>query len=279
LRRGNGYKLHWQKYNPVSLNFEQKTIPKTPMKYLSLLLSSLLFVACGGGGSATSTSATTNVAAITPIATVSNVSTETFQVRQAFLNDFNNTGALPFTFGGTVSGASISGAGTISQSAISAVTFNGLPAQMKTRTTTGNATLTLGTTVRTTPVGPIADAVHINSSGNIVGFVSSGVYAVALTPIVVPSTAKVGDKGEMGKLTIYSTSAKTAVTGSAEYSYSLEVDTATTAILTVTLTQKTTGGVSQGTQKDTYRITPAGAVKPLSTLATLPDLSTLSFNF
>lgn len=239
------------------------------MKHLSLLLSSLLLVACGGGGG--------GGAPAGPVA-----STSAFALKQALANDFLDTSSYPFTPGGslTITTASphssttgtVSGSGTVAQSAITNTTFEGVPAQTKTRTITGTLTVTVGAASASQPFPPSLSNIFASQTFDLLGSftpatVVSGVaipasYLAAAAPVTLPAAANVGDAGLIGTFNTYGSAAKGAILSTTNLTYSLEADTATTAILKLTAVN-TASGVGSSTTVDTYRVTPAGAVTRL----------------
>jgi hypothetical protein len=93
------------------------------MKFVSLLMSSLLLAACGGGGGG---------GAPAPAGPVA--STSTFQLKQAYINDYTVVGAMPFKVSGFVN-------------------VNPNTPSAQTVTITGNGTETRGSQVSTTFAG------------------------------------------------------------------------------------------------------------------------------
>ncbi len=242
------------------------------MKLISLMLSTLLLAACGGGGGG---------GTAVPAGPVA--STSTFQLKQAFTNDFFDTKTYPFTFGGTVtSGANtgtVTGNGTIAQSAISNVTFEGAAALCKTRTTSGSITVTVGASSTTQALTPSLSATYTTLATYLVGFTSATSYSITAAPVILPVAAKVGDAGTVGILTTYASAAKGPVQSINILSWALGADTASTAIFTLAQTIQNPGGIVTATQIDSYRLTPAGAVTPINAVATVAGAGTLTFTF
>ena len=98
-----------------------------------------LFTACGGGGGGDSVAP--------PVAT-----TDTYQLKTAWVNYFNDSSTLNFTVSGVVSGVNISGSGTVTQSVSSSATFENVAGFKKTEVTTGTVTGTLNGVVATLPI-------------------------------------------------------------------------------------------------------------------------------
>ena len=81
-------------------------------KLLVVAMSTAFLAACGGGGGGSSA----------PIAPVT--STETFQVKTAYVSYFTDSRSLPFTMSGTTSGVSVNGSGTVTQSGVTSSSFH-----------------------------------------------------------------------------------------------------------------------------------------------------------
>src|SRR5664279_4790538 len=119
---------------------------------------SALLSACGGGGSGTSSGPAT--------------SPSTFQVRTAWVNNFNDSRTLPYTVSGSVSGTTVVGIGTFSQCCEHSGSFEGAAALQKTET----AASTLNGNSITIPLS-ISTTSYVDSNYVLLG--TSGIsYAV-----------------------------------------------------------------------------------------------------
>ena len=218
-----------------------------------MLLSSLLLVACGGGGGGP---------APAPVA-----STSTFQLKQAYANDFNDTLPYSYTITGVISGANIAGNGSTTQSAVANTTFEGVTALQKSRTSSGSVVASgPGGTVNI-PLAPSTETLFLSPAFNLLGYTSTGAYTVAAAPVTIPVTALVGNSGIIGNFNTFTSSAKLGVPATNLISWSLEPDTATTALMKLTQTIRSNTGVLTATAVDTFRVTPAGAVTRISQTA------------
>jgi hypothetical protein len=217
------------------------------------LISSL--AACGGGGSA-------------PAGTSTVASTSTFSVDAAYKKNITTPRNLPWTISGVINGISVSGSGTVNETYVNSITFNGVIAQV--RTAAFNGTLTAQG--QSSPYVQTESA-YYDSLFRIIG--SSGTQGVSYATTnltALPTTAKVGDQGNLSSSTSYSNAAKTAIAGTASTTWAISADTATTALLKLTSTS--TGA----TTVETLRITPAGDVTRLSLDANVNG-QTLKFSF
>lgn len=220
---------------------------KTSYFFRPLALMLLLAVsACGGGGGGGTTSTG-------PVA-----STETFQLRTAYVNYVTETRSLPFTVTGTTSGNSVTGSGTATQGALTSATFESQPAQQKTTTVTGSVTAN-GVTI---PLSS-SSTTYVDSNYNPLG--SSGTdYAVVNSGASIPTTARVNDTGTWYSTIRYASSTKATQRGTGTVSYVLEPDTASTALLKIILTEKDNSNNETSRSTVTFRMTPAGALTRIS---------------
>lgn len=219
------------------------------MKYpniLALTLSVAFLAACGGGGGGSGT----------PAAPVT--STETFQVRTAYINYVNDSRTLPFTISGTTAGVSVSGSGTLTQSSVTNSTFEGAAALQKTSTI--NASLTAnGMTI------PLATTLVSYVDSNYVPLGSvNGEYLVVTGAITIPVTGKVNDAGVWFSANRYASSLKLNLLGTEVISYALLPDTATTALLNIIQVDKNLSGATTMTTTLRFRMTPTGELTRLS---------------
>ncbi|CAN1489547.1 hypothetical protein MCEMAEM4_00163 [Burkholderiaceae bacterium] len=228
------------------------------VKFLALL-SSLVLVACGGGGGGGSNGPVT--------------STETFQVKAAYVNYLNKTGSFPFTLSGTSSGVNVTGSGTLTLSTPTNSSFESAPVLQKNTATTFTI---------------IANGVSANDGSASSSYVdsnyqpkgSSGTdYAVVTSNIAIPVTGRVGDSGTWSTENRYANSTKTSLLGTTTTSYVLEADTATTALLKIISEEKNNLGTTTFTSIETYRITASGALTVVSATASAsPTFLTFTFN-
>lgn len=88
---------------------------------------------------------------------------------------------------------------------------------------------------------------------------SDGTYAVQTsTTGRFPVAAKVGDSGGLGILTVYTDASKTSVQSTAESTWTLEADTATTAFGCANSILKNSAGAQTGTAAGCYKIDTQG---------------------
>jgi hypothetical protein len=95
-------------------------------------------------------------------------------------------------------------------------------------------------------------------------------YTVVNGSATIPQTARVGDTGTAYSDNRYTNSSKTSFLGTNTYTYALQADTASTAIAQIVGIEDGLGATTY-TRTLRYRITPAGAVTPLSETVTDSD--------
>lgn len=210
-------------------------------KLWSTLSISALLVACGGGGGGGSAS-----------------STETFQLRTAYVSYINSTGSWPFTVTGSTSGVNVTGNGTTTAGSISGTTFEGQAAQAKTTTATG----TINANGQSVPLATTGTS-YVSSNYDPLGF-SGSEYEVVSSSIPIPVTARINDTGTWYSSARYTSSSKTTRRGTATATFVLEPDTASTALLKIIRIEKDTTNTVTSTSTITFRMTPAGALTRLS---------------
>lgn len=202
-----------------------------------------LLAACGGGGGGSSGPVT---------------STETFQMRTAYVSYIQDSRSLPFTVAGSVSGTTVTGSGTTTQGSMFSTTFEGQAAQAKTTTATG----TLTANGQNLPLASTATT-YVDSNYNPLGF-NSTEYEVVTSSTPIPASAKVGDTGTWYSANRYTSSSKASRTGTETATFVLEPDTASTALLKIIQVQKDTSNTVTSTSTTTFRMTPAGGLTRLS---------------
>lgn len=218
------------------------------------------FAGCGGGGGDSAA----------PVVT----GPQAFQLRTAWHNHVANAVSLRFSAAGTVNGAPVSGSGSLTLSGLSAAGFEGRAAFVKAETRAGTLTVA-GTAV------PFSETQQFffDAADNPLGR-NADAYGVVAGPVSIPAVAAVGDVGILYSADLYGSSAKLARTGTAQVSFALRADTATTALLSVATETRSTSGGLISTETVVFRITPAGEVTRLSDSSVVPGSNTnLTFSY
>lgn len=218
------------------------------MKYLAVVLSSVMLVACGGGGSSPAV-------AIDPNLTV--------PLQKAMANLVNNGMNKRFTLTGSVDNstqanpvplAAITGSGTLTLGVPSAATFNGASVLQATEVITGSATAN-GQTV---PIASSGTVYYDPSNYTTVGTVAGSATTVN-SAYIYPATVKVGSTGSLGN----GSTSGGAISTSTATAYTVASDTATS--LLVRIIQGTTSFLSDTTTSQTvYRIDASGGISLVS---------------
>jgi hypothetical protein len=214
------------------------------MIYSALKIASLLLLiglsACGGGGGSSA-----------PAGPVT--STLSFPFLSAYKTFTANGVTKNFTISGYCSGT-----GTDTESpATTATTFEGSSAL-----SAGSATT--WTYTNCTP-GSNADTstTYYDSNYMPLGYSGSS-YGVFLTPPSIPTSVTVGGTGTVGTETLYTNSTKATGDGRVDFSYVIEADTSTTAIVNMIEKQYDATNVLTITAQFRYRIAATGALTPVS---------------
>jgi hypothetical protein len=215
----------------------------TTLKLLFISALLLLISACGGGGGGSSG----------PVA-----SNETFQLKTAYVNFFNGSNSLPFTLSGTTSGYTVTGSGTLTESAPVNGTFESVSALQKNSAITYTFTANNVTSSTASSSSSYADSNYVPLGG------TGSEYSVITGNASIPLTARVGDSGTWSTQNRYTNSSKSTLVGTTTTTYVLEPDTASTALLKIIDTDKNTSGTTTGTTIETYRITPSGGITHIS---------------
>lgn len=217
-------------------------IPRSIMGICCIVLLS----ACGSGGGGGDS------AVVAPA--------QSFPLRGAFSALFANGETKTFTVSGTCSGTA-----TFAQAAtVGGANFNNVAGQLS---ATRTVALTLTNCVLPSSNGIVSSTVYYDTNYAPLGYDSSPNlgYGVFLAPAAMPESGKVGDLGNLGTLTNYTSSAKTGgAVGQTKSSYLVEADTASSAIVTVIGRDFTTSDVLQTTEQDRYRIGLTGAATLIS---------------
>ena len=151
---------------------------------------------------------------------------------------------------------------------MSAGTFEGMPALQKTTTSTGS----IVANGQTAPLNSLS-ITWVDSNYVPKGQSGDGEYLVVTGTPIFPTAARINDTGTFYKVNRYATSSKAVLLGTETVSYLLEADTVSTALLTIIFVEKNTSGITTSTNRQQFRITPAGTFKRLSSTGIKDTLS------
>ncbi len=229
--------------------------------HLGSLLLAILVSACGGGGGGG------GAAVAVPV-----VSASSFSMPAVLADQVNNGYTQNFSISGTqvVGGTTfnVTGTGTITVAPASNAVFEGQVALQNSSTTT--VTLTVNG-ITAPPVTETSQSFSTTSYAPL--GMSNGEYWVVQGVPVIPATVKVGDTGVIGTYTRYTDNTKTSVLGTAQASYVVEADTATSAVINLILREFDNASVVELTDQIRWRIDTLGNVAWQSETATGPGLN------
>lgn len=207
---------------------------KNTIKLILATASVALLAACGGGGGGGTPA---------PVA-----STQTFDLRAAYVALYTTPSSNQFTISGTIEGTSVTGSGTATAGSVSSGTFEGLASLQRSQTISG----TLSGNGQTIPL-TVTSTDWTDSNYVPRGSTGDEYEVVSGTP-TIPTTARVNDTGMLFTAITYPDSRKLYRTGTVDVSYVVEPDTATTALVKLIRTYRDTGSTITDISAATFRI-------------------------
>jgi hypothetical protein len=221
-------------------------------KYFYVISIPFFVAACGGGGGGSTAPAST-----APVA-----STDTFQLQKAYVNYVTDSSSRSFSISGISSGKSLSGTGRVTSGSLASATFEGQSVLAKTQVVTGTR-IEAGTS---TPLSSSATT-YVDSAYKLVGRTDTE-YMLVTSFSMLSDLSKVNATGSYYSAIRYTNSTKSSVIGTRTATYALEPDTASTALLKFILVDKDSNGNSTSTGTVSFRVTPSGALTPISETST-----------
>lgn len=234
---------------------------KTTIKLLLVTASVAMLTACGGGGGGGGTPAVI-------------ASTETFDLRAAYVAQFTTPASNQFTVSGKIEGISVTGSGTATTGSVTSGTFEGLSALQ--RSITVSATVSgNGETV------PLTVTSTDWTDSNYAPLGSTGdEYEVVVGTPSIPASARVYDTGVLFTATTYPDNNKRFPTGTVTASYVIEPETASTAIVKLIRTYRNTFSTITDISTATLRIDTTNRFVRLNETLVSPDSQTnLAFTY
>lgn len=226
------------------------------MKYLALVLGSVMLVACGGGGTSSAVPTVT-----VPTVVIDPNLTVPFQT--AVANLVNNGFSKTFTISGWIDESTISnprpptqisGSGTFTAGPPSAGTLNGASVLAVTQVITGSQTAN-GQSAAFSATGIL----YFNSSNYTLAGTAAGGVNTLISAHTYPATVKAGSTGSLGN----GTTGRVLPTTST-FTYSVTSDSATSLLVTfIESTYFPLGGNDQ--TQTVYRVDTSGKITPVST--------------
>ena len=208
-------------------------------------------VACGGGGGGSDSSSSAPPAVTSP---------NSFAVASGYAARLKAAQNDNFTVVLTSGTSSCSGTAVIKTDPAVAASFEGA-----TNAVAVGQTATITFTNCTPPSNTSTGKTYYDSDNTQIGLSNDNEYDVATTlpgglPPALPASVKVGDKGDLGTLTMYQDSTKAVKNGTRKLSYVIEPDTATTAILNITNVASDNTNAVLSTQQSRYRMAADGSL-------------------
>ncbi len=176
-------------------------------------------------------------------------STSSFNILAAYVSTFTSTSVNPFSITGATGTTPITGSGTATVGSVSNGSFEGNAALRRSTTVTGsfsangqtvplNSTSVSWTDSNYVPLGSVDDE-----------------YTVINGKPTLPIAARVGDTGPVYTANRFTSSAKTTPLGTVTSTYVVEVDTASTALVTMINTYRNTSNATTKIATAQFRIT------------------------
>lgn len=233
---------------------------KNTIKLILATASVAMLAACGGGGGGGTPA---------PVA-----STQTFDLRAAYVALYTTPSSNQFTISGTIEGTSVTGSGTATAGSVSSGTFEGLASLQRSQTISG----TLSGNGQTIPL-TVTSTDWTDSNYVPRGSTGDEYEVVSGTP-TIPTTARVSDTGMLFTAITYPDSRKLYRTGTVDVSYVVEADTETTANVKLIRTYRDTGSTITDISTATFRIGSTNRFVRLSeTLVSPADQTNLTVTY
>lgn len=210
-------------------------------KGLVALATVAILAACGGGGGGSSSGSSTVA------------STNPFNVQAGLATMVTGGFGKLFTVSGSCSGTF----NLADTAATTSVTFESAAAfsAIETGTLTLSGCTGSGTTTTTR---------YYSTTYTPVGTSSTGSYGLVFVTTALPTAGHVGDTGTYGHVNLYTDNTKATSAGNQILTYSINADTAATAILNLITKTYNTSAVLTSTEQDFYRISATGTITPIS---------------
>ncbi|WCM94716.1 hypothetical protein M5C99_08415 [Acidovorax sp. NCPPB 2350] len=166
---------------------------------------------------------------------------------------------------GTQNGQSGTGSGTVTRDEAVPVTFEGQAALQKRSVVSLTLQTSSGTSTSESTALTYFDSNYIAPLGASI----DGLYAVTRSSTPLPATAKAGDSGSWYSMNVFTDPSKFLRVGTATVNYSVQAETASTLLLSVTSTATPILG-NPIVNTTTYRLGTSGAAIPLQEVTSTP---------
>lgn len=200
----------------------------------------VVLTSCSGGGSFGGTA---------PV-----ISTLSFPLKSGLVASAQTAASINFSVSGTCSGT--------------ANIVSSVPVPATFETVAGSSVLTAFSMSLPNCDPPFISGIstdYFDSNYNLLGTIdSSGEYGVVTTPLNIPVSVKVGDTGTVGSIDYFLDSTMLFSVGHDEISYSIEADTASTAIVNMITKFYDLNGTLTSIEQDRSRIKADGTMIPVT---------------
>ncbi len=220
-------------------------------KWISIALVCLVAVFSSGCGDGTGTGSRAETSQYL-------ASTETFNLRSAWINFLQRPRALVVDATGQQGGAPYTSRSVSYQSPLFITTFEGRQVWGQIATTEINASRSGGAVT-----GVLSSVVYYDGNFNYLGD-SGDAYSVADSSLSLPDSVRVGDRGLLYTATIYADASKTNVLGTERMTYVIEPDSATSVVVALNLEVIYSNGAGALSDVIRHRLTSTGVMTLLS---------------
>ncbi len=211
---------------------------------IATALFALSLAGCSGGSGGTSPAPTGVV-----------TSTLTFPLQSAYKSTVAGGWSRTFVVSGDCKG---SGSTTLAPASTSA-TLEGIAGF------SASQTITMNLADCSLPSNQSTGTNYYDRNYDFIGYAGTGIYGVAQSPFIIPSSVTVGSAGVIGTITFYADRTKSVQTGRQDQSYAVEPDTANTAIISRIDKLYNDAGTLISSEQTRYRIAATGALALIST--------------
>jgi len=197
-----------------------------------------------------------------------------FPIQAARINEITTPLTTVGSYSGTVEGYAASGSVTVSTSALSTAVFEGVNRSAKSTTESGTISYN-GNSIPTNSTS----IDYYDASANFYGYTSPYSYGLVISRTPIPVSVRVGDSGNLHILNRYTDSTKLTLSAVVTTTYSVEADTANTALVKISIVEKNTLGVVTSQDVLTYRITSSGIFNPVNRTVYTPTGVNVTITF
>lgn len=214
--------------------------------------TNLLTIPLVNVGSVSYSNVVVTVGSVVSVGSPPQANLSTYNLLDLWVKTLNTAETRNFSLTGVLSGTSVSGNGTVTTGYPKSVLFEGKQVLSQTTIASGSisakgVTVPYGTTVQT----------FFDANYGFVGSLGSK-YKVATSSSLPTNAAKINDTGILAQTIDYPTAAKSYTTGTTTFSWVINYETDSTAILSIIEIERDTSGKTLYTDITKYRVTTKG---------------------